>query len=297
MKKQLIVIAGPTASGKTALSIQVAQHFNTVILSADSRQFYREISIGTAKPTAAELAMVPHYFINNLSIHDAYDVGQYEQEAIRLLNELFQTREQIVVCGGSGLFIRALVNGLDHFPPISNQLREQVRETYAQHGIEALQQELLEKDALYASQVDLNNPHRLIRAIEVIRESGKPYSSFLQKESKKRTFETHQFGLDWGREILYQRINQRVDLMMKEGLLEEAATVMPYANYPCLQTVGYAELFAYFNKQCSLAEAVALIKQHSRNYAKRQLTWFRKDAAMSWIKPNQFEELLALLPH
>ena len=275
MNKYLIVIGGPTASGKTGVAIQVARTLQTEILSADSRQFYREMTIGTAKPTEEELAAVPHHFINTLSIEQEYTAGDYEREASELLDRLFLEKEAVVMVGGSGLFIKAVCDGLDHFPEVPEKVKQQLEEDYRRFGISFLQDELLESDPEYYHEVDLHNPRRLLRALSVCRAARRPYSSFRSKKKSERQFMPIQIRLHWDRDELYQRINQRVDEMMEKGLLDEAKTLLPYREKNALQTVGYQELFDYLDGKTSLEEAVELIKQNTRRYAKRQTTWFR----------------------
>ena len=284
--KQLIVIAGPTASGKTALAIELALKLNTVIISADARQFYKEISIGTAKPSAAELSMVPHYCINNLSIHDNYDVGKYETEVVELLDELFQHHNQIILCGGSGLFIKAVTDGLDEMPVAEEELRTSLRQQYTEKGLGWLQQMVKEKDPTFYANTDIQNPVRLLRALEVIEQTGLPFSSFHKKNPKPRTFQSIKICLDIPRKTLYQRIDERVISMFEQGFENEARSVYPHKDINALQTVGYTELFEYFDGLISLKRAVELIQQHSRNYAKRQLTWFRRDTDFIWCAPD-----------
>jgi tRNA dimethylallyltransferase len=285
--KKLIVIGGPTASGKTALAIELALHLKTEILSADSRQFYREMAIGTAKPTLAELAQVPHHFINNLSIHDNYSVGDFEQEALALLNKLFLKYEFVIMVGGTGLYIQALCEGLDSFPDTPLSIRAEFEQIFQQDGIEALQKRLQEIDPQYFKEVDPNNPARLIRALSVWRASGQPYSSFLKKRRTRRDFSPIYFALDIPRLDLYTRINKRVDTMIADGLIDEARTLFPFRHLPPLKTVGYTELFDHFEGKYTEAEAIEKIKQHTRNYAKRQMTWFRKKEDWQWILPSE----------
>ncbi|MBC8047863.1 MAG: tRNA (adenosine(37)-N6)-dimethylallyltransferase MiaA [Fimbriimonadaceae bacterium] len=293
--KYLIVIAGPTAVGKTDVAISVAKHFNTEIISADARQFYRELNIGTAKPSSAQLAEVKHYFINNLSIHDPYDVGLYEQEVLQVLSPLFLLHDTIILCGGSGLYIDAVINGLDKFPEKDIEIRKQLEHKLKSEGIESLQQLLKEKDIKYYNKVDLQNPHRLIRALEVYLTTGIPYSSYTKKEPDKRGFTAIKICLNIERPVLYQRINERVDKMMQSGLVEEAEKLYQYKNIPALNTVGYKELFEYFDGEKDLKTALEEIKQHTRNYAKRQLTWFRKDQDYKIFRPEQLDEMVAFV--
>ncbi len=276
MEKYLIVIVGPTASGKTGLGIELSQIFNAPILSADSRQFYREISIGTAKPTDEELSQAPHYFIDNLSVHDEYSVGDYEKESIELLNRIYEEKNIAILLGGSGLFVNAVLFGLDEFPDVPNSIREKYKEMELKKGIHVLQKELEQKDPEYYSKVDIRNPHRLIRALSVIEVSGRPYSSFLNRPKKKRNFKPIIIYLAWDREQLYDRINRRVDMMMEAGHLAEVESVFYLRDLNALQTVGYQELFDYLEGATDLGTALELMKRNTRRYAKRQMTWFRK---------------------
>lgn len=295
MKKNLIIIAGPTAVGKTALSIELAKFYNCPIISADSRQFYKEMSIGTAKPTKEEMQDVPHYFINNISIHDTYNVGQFERDAIECIETLFKDHEQLILVGGSGLYINAILNGVDEFEEIPSHIREQLIKDFEEKGITYLQEELKLKDEVYYNQVDLNNPQRIMRALEVCIHTQKPYSSFRTKEKKQRPFETINILINTDREALYDRINKRVDVMMQNGLLEEVKTLYPYKHLNALNTVGYKELFDFIDGKCTLEDAVNLIKQNSRRYAKRQLTWFNHQGDFETFAPTDLEKLKAYL--
>lgn len=293
MEKTLIAVVGPTAIGKTALAISLAKHFQTEIISADSRQFYKEMSIGTAVPSHGELKEVKHHFIQHLSIAEPWSVGDFEKAAMALLDELFQTHDLIVVVGGSGLYIQALAEGLDHFPDVQPNVRQNLNQKYAEEGISYLQSRLQKIDPVYHKQVDLQNPHRLIRAIEVYESSGKPYSSFLKRSRKKRSFRTIYIGLNTDRKVLYQRIEERVDSMMQAGLLEEARKLIEFKNLGPLQTVGYQELFEHIEDHCSLEAAVLEIKKNTRRYAKRQLTWYRKNEQINWVEFNMpVEEII-----
>ena len=288
-------MGGATASGKTGLAIRLAQHFQTEILSADSRQFYREMSIGTAKPTPAELAQVPHHFIDSLSIFDPYTVGDFERDALDKLRSLFEQHQVVILAGGSGLFIRAVLEGLDDFPEVPEETKQQLQQAYEEQGLPFLQRELQEKDPTYYAEVDLENPVRVLRALGVIRASGQAFSSFRQGQTKERFFEPICVLLDWDRALLYQRINQRVDLMMEEGLLEEARRLFPHRQLNALQTVGYQELFDHFAGQHDLETAIELIKRNSRRYAKRQGTWFRKRPVWQGFPPQDWDALLAFI--
>ena len=295
MKQNLIIIAGPTAVGKTALSIQLAQYFNCPIVSADSRQFYKEMSIGTAKPTLKEMQGVPHYFIDNLSIHDTYNVGQYERDAIHQLEELFKKHEQVILIGGSGLYINAVINGVDEFEEIPSSIREQLIKDHTEKGLIYLQEKLKQLDEDYYHQVDLNNPQRVMRALEVCIHTQKPFSQFRTKEKKERAFNMFNILINTNREALYHKINQRVDVMMSQGLFEEAKALYPFKNLNALNTVGYKELFEVMDGVVTMEEAVNLIKQNTRRYAKRQLTWFNHQGDFETFEPTDFEKLKAYL--
>ena len=286
-KKTLIVIAGPTASGKTAFSIELAKALNTVILSADSRQFYKEMSIGTAAPTEEELSQVKHYFVHHISIEDKYDVADYERDALQLLEELFKTHDTVIMTGGSGLFIDAVCNGIDAMPDVQPEIREKVQKIYDEGGLKALQDEVQRLDPKYFATVDQQNPRRLQRALEVCYQTGQPFSSFRSGNTVQRDFDIKKYALLWDRQALIERIDKRVDMMMEQGLLEEAKALYPKRHLNALNTVGYKELFAYFDGQCTLKEAVEQIKIHTRQYAKRQMTWLRKDTSYQWIMPEE----------
>ena len=281
--KTLIVIAGPTASGKTTYSIELAKALNTVILSADSRQFYKEMSIGTAAPTEDELSQVKHYFVHHISIKDKYDVADYERDVLQLLDELFKTHDTVIMTGGSGLFIDAVCNGIDTMPDTQPEIRERVQKMFDEGGLKALQDEVQHLDPEYYALVDQQNPRRLQRALEVCYQTGKTFSSFRSGNAVQRDFEIKKYALLWDREALIKRIDKRVDIMMEQGLLEEAKGLYPKRHLNALNTVGYKELFAYFDGQCTLEEAVEQIKIHTRQYAKRQMTWLRKDSGYQWI--------------
>ena len=292
-KNTLIVIAGPTASGKTAFSIQMAKALNTVILSADSRQFYKEMSIGTAAPTQEELSLVKHYFVHHISIEDQYDVADYEREVLVLLDELFKTHDKVVLTGGSGLFIDAVCNGMDEMPDVHPEIRKKVEKLLQDGGINALNKEVQRLDPEYFAIVDQQNPRRLQRALEVCYQTGKTFTSFRQKNVAQRDFNIVKYALLWDRQALIERIDRRVDMMMEQGLLEEVKALYPKRYLNALNTVGYKELFAYFDGQCTLGEAVEQIKIHTRQYAKRQMTWFRRDAGYQWITPEEINEVVA----
>ena len=278
----LWVVLGQTAIGKTTLGIQIAQKLNTEIISCDSRQFYQEMRIGTAVPSTEELNSVPHHFIQHISIHQKYSVGAFEKESLKKLEELFQTKQQVVLVGGSGLYIDAVCKGLDNFPNIKPELREKIRTNYNKKGLAWLQQEVQKHDPEYYQIVDAKNPHRLLRCLEVCLQSRNTFTSLRQQSTNKRPFNIKYIGLQMPREKLYQRINERVDKMMREGLLEEVKALLPHQHLNALQTVGYRELFTHFNGENTLERAVELIKQNTRRYAKRQLTWLKKYDNVHW---------------
>ncbi|QHS57822.1 tRNA (adenosine(37)-N6)-dimethylallyltransferase MiaA [Mucilaginibacter sp. 14171R-50] len=281
--KTLIVIAGPTASGKTAAAIQLAQHYHTVIVSADSRQFFREMSVGTAKPTDEELAAAPHYFINSHSVTQPFSVGDFERECIRLLEKLFEQHDVVILVGGSGLYIKAVTEGFDELPTADAIIRERLNAELAANGLFPLQERLKNADPTYYASADINNPQRVIRALEVYEATGNPISSYQKQTINGRPFNTIKFGLNMPREELYDRINKRVDIMVQDGLVEEVAALTPFRQYNALNTVGYSELFDYFDGKTDLDTAIDRIKQNTRRFAKRQLTWFRKDKEIIWM--------------
>jgi tRNA dimethylallyltransferase len=288
----LIVIAGPTAIGKTSLSIALAKTFKCSIISADSRQFFKEMSIGTAKPSPAEMQGIPHYFIDSHSITDAYNVGNYETEVIELLAELFQKNNTVILVGGSGLYIHAVCNGLDELPSADATIRSNINSLLAEKGLEGLQSLLKELDPVYYATVDLQNPQRLSRALEVCLSTGVPYSTLRAGQTKVRDFNIIKIGLNTAREALYARINTRVDVMMKDGLLEEVKNLIDYQQVNALQTVGYKELFDCLENKTALKTAIELIKQNTRKFAKRQLTWFRRDSEIKWFEPNELDQMI-----
>jgi len=287
MSKTLLCIVGPTAIGKTALGIALATHYDTEILSADSRQFYKEMRIGTAVPSVAELTAVKHHFIQHKSIFENYTVGDFEREAIGLLEQLFKRKDVIIMVGGSGLYIDAVTKGLDNFPKVDSTIRASLNTQFEEGGIKVLQEQLAELDPKQYQVIDQDNPQRLIRALEVCIGSGKPYSSFLKKAKKKRPFKTITIGISAERALIYERINSRVDIMMDSGLLKEVESLMPYKKLNALQTVGYKELFAFLDQQITLEEAVEEIKKNTRRFAKRQGTWFKRNQATQWISHDQ----------
>jgi len=291
----LIVIAGPTAVGKTDTAIWLAQHYGTEVVSADSRQFYREMSIGTAKPNAEELEAAKHYFINSHSITEDFTVGDYEKQALALLDKLFKTHDKVILAGGSGLYIKAVCEGFDELPDADPAIREQLNQELSEKGIAFLQEKLKAADPEYYQQADLNNPQRIIRALQVFESTGKPFSSFRKATVNKRPFNIVKFCVNLPREMLYERINRRVDIMVERGLVEEVRSLLPYRYLNALNTVGYSELFDYFDSKTDLETAISLIKQNTRNFAKRQLTWFRKDKEMHWVAPGNINEITNII--
>ncbi|MDR1006594.1 MAG: tRNA (adenosine(37)-N6)-dimethylallyltransferase MiaA [Bacteroidales bacterium] len=289
MKKRLIVLAGSTAVGKTKKAIEIAKQFNTEIVSADSRQVYKELKIGVASPTKEEQAEVKHHFVGNISIYDSYNAATYAEEALQTIEELFKTHDTIVLTGGSGMYIKALCDGIDIMPDANPQIREELNNLYAKEGIKPLQEELKQKDPSYFAIVDTNNYIRLIRALEVCRSTGKPYSSFRLNTKTKHWFDIEKVGIMRSRESLIQRINQRVDEMVKNGLIEEAKEFYDVRYLQALNTVGYKELFDFFEGKATLQKAIENIKTNTRQYAKRQMTWFRKDKEIRWFDLDKEE--------
>ncbi len=282
-KKYLISIVGATAIGKTALSIALAKHFNTEIISSDSRQFYKEMYIGTAVPSLEELSQAIHHFIQNRSIFEDYNVGNFERDALVKLSDLFKKHDCVIMVGGSGLYADSVINGLDDFPTIDPEIRTKLKSELQVNGIQSLQNQLKELDPITYQKIDINNKQRLIRALEICIGTNKPYATFLQNKENKRNFTPIKIGITAEREIIYNRINQRVDLMIKNGLIDEAKKLYPNKNLNALQTVGYRELFQYFDGDITLDFAIAEIKKNTRRFAKRQGTWFRKDNEIKWF--------------
>lgn len=294
--KKLISIAGTTGIGKTRLAIAVAKHYQTEIISCDSRQFFKEMKIGTAAPSAEELAEISHHFIGHLSVTDSYSIGQYEVDALQKLEELFAIHDVVVMVGGSMMYEKAVTEGLNDLPEASETHQEKLNEIWNNSGIEALQQLLKQLDEIYFQQVDLDNPRRLLRAIDVIWQTGKPYSELISLPRKQRDFQVIRIGITAPREIIYDRINRRVEVMMESGLVEEARSLLPYQDLVPLKTVGYTELFRYFLGEWDLETAVSEIKKNSRRFAKRQLTWYRKEDNIHWVNfEHSHEEALSLL--
>jgi len=283
MCKTIIGVIGPTAIGKTALAIELARHFKTDIISADSRQFYKEMRIGTAVPSAEELAEATQHFIQHISIEDTYSVGDFERQALEKLNWLFQSQDRVIMAGGSGLYVNAVIHGLDEFPEVDPAIRASLNEQLKNSGIQILQEQLKALDPLYYSEVDKENPHRLIRALEVSMGTGRPYSTFRKNKQKERDFRSVLIGLTADRETIYRRIDQRVDIMMAQGLLEEVRGVANKRHLNALNTVGYKELFEHLEGKTSLDDAIAEIKKNTRRFAKRQLTWFKRNENVKWF--------------
>lgn len=281
--KYLISIVGPTAIGKTALSIKLANHFNTQIISADSRQFFKEMSIGTAAPTTEELAAAKHHFIHNKSITEDYNVGAFEKEAINQIALLHKTHDVVIMVGGSGLYVDAVTNGLDYFPEVDKSIRTQLNTQLETEGLKTLQLKLKTLDEQSYNTIKIDNPQRVIRALEICIGSGQPYSSFLNKDKNKRPFKTITIGLEADRDVIYDRINKRVDIMVANGLIKEVESLLPFKNLNSLNTVGYKELFNYLDKTWTLEFAISEIKKNSRRFAKRQLTWFRRKPETLWF--------------
>lgn len=293
--KTLISVVGPTAIGKTTLAIQLAQHFNTEIISADSRQFFTEMEIGTAKPDPDELAAVKHHFINSHSVKTLFSTGDFEVEGLKMLQQIFQEHQVAIMVGGSGLYVNALLNGLDEMPEIDLAIRAQLNKQFESEGINAIQQQLATLDPEYFNKVDQQNPQRMIRGLEVILSTGKKLSSMLSSTKKVRPFNIIKIGLNTERAILYSKINKRVDLMIDRGLVDEVRSLLDYRKYNALNTVGYSEIFDYLDGTKSLAEAIALIKQNTRRFAKRQLTWFRRDEEIEWYEPHETEKIISFI--
>ena len=293
--KTLLVIAGPTAVGKTALCVQLAQDLKTDVVSADSRQLYRELSIGTAKPTPDEMKGVRHHFVDSHSITDSVNAGRYERECLAVLNTLFQENDVVILSGGTGLYINAVCFGLDDMPPVDPALREQLLTRFQQDGLEKLQDELRELDPVYAQTADLQNPVRVTRALEVCLSTGQPYSSFRREQPAGRPFRSVLIALDRPRDELYSRIDTRMDAMLEAGLLDEVCSLLPYRHLPALQTVGYQEIFPYIDGTYDYDEMVRLLKRNSRRYAKRQLTWFRNQGNYTWVNPAESKKILEII--
>ena len=292
IKRRLIVVVGATASGKTDLSIVLARRYNAPIISTDSRQVYRGLPIGTAYPSDEQLKSVEHHFIGELDLTREFNCGEYERQALERLGELFAEHDTVVAVGGSGLYVRALCEGIDDLPDVDKSLREQLMIRLATEGVESLSEELHRLDPEYYEQVDKCNPARVVRALEVCLSTGEKYSSLRKGAKKERDFEIVKIGVDMSRDVLYERINRRVDIMMEAGLEREARAVLPYRNCNSLRTVGYSEMFDFFDGKTTRDEAVELIKRNTRRYAKRQMTWFRRDADIRWFEPSQTDKII-----
>ncbi len=294
-KQYLLVVTGPTAVGKTSLTLQLARSLETEILSADSRQFYSEMRIGTARPGEKELQLVPHHFTGHISIRDEYNVSRFESDALNLLGQLFKHHQMVIMTGGSGLYINAVCHGIDDLPDPDDTLREELKIMYAQEGIESLRSKLHILDPVYYNKVDVANPKRLLRALEVCIGTGRPFSELRKNEPKPRYFEIIMIGLTREKEELNKRINDRVDRMMEDGLLAEVEQLLPYRHCNALNTVGYKEFFPYFSGEISLDMAITNVKTHSRRYAKRQMTWFRKDGNITWFHPDDHDGIMLFI--
>jgi tRNA dimethylallyltransferase len=290
--RYLIIIAGPTSVGKTDMAIRLAKFFGTEIINADSRQVYQEIKTGTAVPSAMQLAQVRHHLVGHRSIHQPYNASLFELEAIEILDSLFAHYNVVIMAGGSGMYIEAVCHGIDDIPSVDPEIRERLQREYLENGLSGIQSRLLSADPEYYRKADLNNPKRILKALEISEMTGRPYSSFLTGHAKERNFHPLHIGLDIPREELHANINRRVDSMISEGLVDEARRLYPYRELNALNTVGYKELFDYFENRCSLDEAVQKIKDHTRQYARRQLTWFRKQKDTKWFSPNEDKQIL-----
>ena len=293
--KTLISIVGPTAIGKTALAIQLAQHFGTEIISADSRQFFKEMEIGTAKPDAVELAAARHHFINSHSVSQLFSTGDFEVEGLKVLAQIFENHDIAIMVGGSGLYINALINGLDEMPDIDLAIREKLNKQFEEEGIVAIQNQLAALDPVYFAKVDQQNPQRMIRGLEVFLSTGQQLSTMLSATKKVRPFNIIKIGLNTDRAVLYNRINKRVDQMIDMGLLNEVKSLIDFRKYNALNTVGYSEIFDYLDGKITIEEATSAIKQNTRRFAKRQLTWFRRDEEINWFEPDEKEKVISLV--
>lgn len=291
-KKCLVVLVGPTAVGKTSTAIWLARHFNTEIISADSRQVYREMKIGTAAPGLDQMSGIRHHFIGSRSVKEYYNASMFEFEVLDLLGRLFKQHNIVIMAGGSGMYIDAVCRGIDDFPTIDPEIRKQLKAEFHLKGMDWLRTMILEGDPAYYKQVDLNNPSRLLKALEIMSMTGRTYSSFLTRQRKERNFDIIRVGLNISREALYANINQRVDEMIKDGLVDEARGLLPFREWNALNTVGYRELFAYFDAKMSLQEAIETIKRNTRHYARRQLTWFNKNRDLRWFEPGDLQGIM-----
>ena len=294
-ERTIILIQGPTGIGKTSLSIKLANHLNTEIISCDSRQFYKELRIGSAPPSKEELLKIKHHFIQNISVKDSYNISKFEIDANKKINELFKYHDKIIVVGGSGLYADALFNGIDEIPETSEKTRLEIQNLYNDKGIEYLKDDLYKKDETYFNYVDLKNPRRIMRALEVIYETNKTYSSFRNNTPKKRDYKIIKIGLDIDRNRLYKRINDRVDVMIKSGLIEEVRSLIKYKNTNALKTIGYNEIFNYIEGDLRLDHAIEEIKKNSRRFAKRQITWLRRDNEIKYFDPEDLNGIIKFI--
>jgi tRNA dimethylallyltransferase len=294
-RKRLIVIVGPTAVGKTSVAISLAEQLHTEIICADSRQIFKEMNLGTAKPSDEELSAVPHHFINSHSIKDAYSAAEYGRDALILIHRLFEKYDSVILCGGSGLYVKAVCEGFDKIPEVPERVRADLIAQYEANGLAWLQQKMADLDPDYYTLIDRNNPQRLMRALEVVIGTGKSISSFQNKNKLTHTFDIVKIGLELDREELYQRINVRMDDMIAQGLFEEAKSLYNFKDHNALQTVGYQEVFGFIDGQYNYDETVQLLKRNSRRYAKRQMTWFKRDLGIHWFNPNAIDSILKFL--
>ena len=295
MQKTLVVLTGPTGIGKTSVGIEIARHYTTEIVSCDSRQIYNELNIGTAVPTPQELAAIPHHFIQSHSVEENYNASRYENEALQLLEALFKKHDLVLMVGGSMLYVDAVCKGIDEMPDADPEIRATLKQRLETEGLESLRLQLKKLDPEYYETVDLKNPNRIIHALEISLMTGKPYSSFRTNPAKIRSFNIIKIGLNCDRELLHQRINQRVDQMIDAGLVEEARSVYPKKHLNALNTVGYRELFDWFDGTITRDKAIELIKRNSRRYARKQLTWFRRDESVQWFEPTQTQEIISYI--
>ena len=296
-KKTLIVVLGPTGVGKTAVGIELAKYFDTEIISSDSRQIYKELKTGTAVPSNKELAAVRHHLIRTVSIHDDYNASRFESDATEILEKLFKTKEQVIMAGGSGMYIDAVCYGIDELPSADHSLREQLKKQLQEEGIEKMRLQLKEADPDYYHRADLNNPKRILKALEISIITGKPYSSLLTNKPKQRNFSFLKIGLNMDRQKLYENIDRRVDWMIANGLVEEAQKYYPYRHLNALNTVGYKEIYRFLDQKTDFEEAVRLIKRNSRHYARRQLTWFRRYNDIEWFHPEDTKAMIRYITH
>ncbi len=294
-ERQLVLVVGPTAVGKTHVAVQLAKHYACEIVSCDSRQFYRELTIGTAKPTPEEMQGIPHHFVNSHSVAEDYSAGNYERDTLQLLDKLFCKSQKVIMTGGSGLFVKAITHGLDELPAIDPAIRSVLMQRLAAEGIEKLADELSQIDPVYAAKVDLQNKQRVVRALEVIEQTGRNFSEFHTNQLVSRPFNFIKVGLERPRVELYDRINNRVDMMLAEGLIDEVKSVLDFREHNALKTVGYKEVFAYLDGENNLPTTTELIKRNTRRYAKRQLTWFKNQDEFTWFLPENLPEIIQFI--